>query len=139
MMAWILVNASTTVATILDIVVQAQQAEPQSTPHLINSLLVQKLATQNLDNHLICGQLELQEYLLSDRVRLWQPKDPRQQLFHQIKYPDIDFYQGPWGPELLKVPRKEDPLLGRPGYIWCTEHRCLEIRQWVMSNLFTEK
>jgi hypothetical protein len=139
MMAWILVNALTMVAIILGIVVQDQQAEPQSMPHLINNLLDLKLDTLNLDNHIVCGQLELQEYLSSNRVKEWQPKNPRHNLFHKIKYPDTEFYQGPWGPELLKVPKQEDPLLGRPGYIWCTESRCLEIRQWIMANLFSEK
>lgn len=106
---------------------------------LNNNLLVQQLDTLNLSNHIVCGQLELQEYLDQGLVKPWQPRDPRHRLFHKIKHPDTDFYQGPWGPELLKVPQRDDPLLGRPGYVWCTESRCLEIRQWIMANLFREK
>lgn len=91
----------------------------------------------NLSHHIVCGDIEIQDFLRYKVIKHWQPKDPRHKIFHQIKYPNHDFYQGGWGPEMIIVPKEFDILMGRPAKVWCTSTRAKEIKQWIIDNLYT--
>lgn len=89
-----------------------------------------------LRDHLICGSAELEDYIRYNLIKPWQPRNPRHQLFHKIKYPRSDFYSGGWGPELLVVRTDPDVFYGPQAIIHATQARADEIRRWIVDNLF---
>ena len=91
-----------------------------------------------LKNHIICGQLEIEELLRQGIITEWQPKNSRHQLFHKIKYPNSRFYQGGWGPELMQSPIDAEVTVGRPGYVWCSFNRANEICRWILDQLYLD-
>lgn len=124
------------------IVAMVVQAEPISMQHplttqleIILAILKNKLV---LSEHIICGQLELEEMLKNPSIVFKEIINERQRLFYQIKWPDHHFYQGGWGPEILRVPKKEDILVGRPAIIHATEPRAEQVRLWIIENLYPQ-
>ena len=94
--------------------------------------------SESLTNHIICGQLELDELVRQGLIIEWQPKNNRHQLFLQIKHPNTRFYKGQWGPELILSPRDQEPTIGRPGYVYATFTRAQEITRWIIDSLFNQ-
>lgn len=80
----------------------------------------------------VCSQLELEE--IGHRLREWRPLNSKNKLFYIMKWPNHRFYRGSWGPELLMVPLIFDGSV--QGYVWSTDKRAQEIRQWFYSNVF---
>lgn len=104
------------------------------TPHPEHSQWEHKLATHkkiNLEWISVMSRMELEEYSAANKIKLWQPKDPRHKTYYLLKYGTTKGYKGGWGPELI-VWRPEDEL----GYVWSTHSRACEIRDWIRDNIF---
>lgn len=89
-----------------------------------------------LEDHLICGSAELEDYIRYQLIKPWHPTNPRHQLFHKIKHPNSDFYSGGWGPELLVVDLDPNAFYSPQARVHCTPSRAQEIRRWIVDNLF---
>ena len=79
--------------------------------------------------------MEIEELTKYGYCKLWNPKDNRHSLFLKIKYPNHDFYQGQWGPEILHL-YQDSEYLGCVGKIYCTENRYKEIADWFQHTMF---
>ena len=98
-----------------------------------------------LDWHIVCGSVEIEELALHSRIREWSPRDKRHTLFLTMKYSDTRFYKGAWGPELLHFVYHTDnthsptPLpqyQGRVGRVYATDKRSSEIANWIRTMMF---
>jgi len=92
-----------------------------------------QLATSNkitLDWRPVLDWYEHNELLHYKEIVKWQPKNPRQDFFNQIRFFNDLVYKGGWGPEILHWRLNEDR-----GYIWCTELRQKEIQDWIKDQV----
>lgn len=89
-----------------------------------------------LDHWIVCGQLELEEFIRYKVIRPWEPRRPQDRFNYLIKYPTHLFYTGGWGNERLIVNTVTDLNWGRCGVVWSTERRSQEIIGWIKKNLF---
>lgn len=108
-------------------------------PRLLTVLLEPQLATPkriDLAWHIVCGRYEIDELKTYAMIKTWQPKNPRHTLFATIKYPDQEFYQGAWGPEILYYDLEDNLTTGQLGKVWCTDQRRQEIQQWFLDTMF---
>lgn len=91
-----------------------------------------------LDNRIVAGEIEYEELTRYNVITPHRPNNPRLTLFRTIKYPNHEFYQGPWGPEIIMFPKKghTDINLGCIGTVHCTEARAEEIRNDIRDRMF---
>ena len=69
------------------------------------------------------------ELKMYNYITAYTPKNPRQELFEQIKYsdqPGLQRYQGRWGREILHWDINQER-----GLVYCTPSRHQEIVKWV--------
>jgi hypothetical protein len=85
--------------------------------------------------HIVCGSMEIEELERYKRIQEWTPRNDRHSLFLTIKHPDTKFYKGSWGPELLHF-SDDGPYRGKVGKIHCTYQRYTEIAKWFLMNMF---
>jgi hypothetical protein len=89
-----------------------------------------------LSHWIVCGQLELEEFIRYKVIRPWEPRRAQDRFIYLVKYPNHKFYNGGWGNERLIVSNDYDPKWGRCGVVWSTESRSQEIVGWINKNLF---
>lgn len=89
----------------------------------------------NLDWHIVCGSMEIEELAKYKKIIPWNPRNHRHSLFMAIKYPNTDFYKGNWGQEILHFV-DDGPYRGQVGKIFCTYNRYIEIARWFLLNVF---
>jgi hypothetical protein len=96
-----------------------------------------KIRTRHLiSDHIICGEIELDDLLAKGLIQRFEYKDPRHELFDQIKHPGQIKFKGSWGPEILMFNRQQaDPYIGPVGKIHCSYGRFAEIQQWMLTHL----
>lgn len=98
--------------------------------------MVRKLVTKsNLDWHIVCGSVEVEELSRYGKITAWHPKNERHALFLSIKHPNELFYKGSWGPEMLHFV-DDGPYRGKVGKIWCTYERYIDIARWFLLNMY---
>lgn len=108
-------------------------------PLLLTIPLEPQLATPkriDLAWHIVCGRYEIDELKTYAMIKTWRPKDSRHDLFATMKYPDQEFYQGAWGPEILYYDKEDNLTTGQLGKVWCTDQRRQEIQQWFLDTMF---
>jgi hypothetical protein len=117
-------------------VVQVQQVEQLSMPHLLTIPLEPQLATSrriDLEWRPVMNWYEHSEIKMYDYITV-RARSDRQTLFEDIKYSDFGehtFYQGGWGPEPMIWSTSQEQ-----GFVHCTEARQEEIQQWVRDTVF---
>lgn len=134
------VNHAIMEAIILNGVVPPQ-AVPRSIPIMELPLATSKTVVE-LAWHIVGRRAELNHLLSKDLIKHKQ-LDPRQELFWRIKYPDTEWYQGPWGPECLHYSQgdlRKLLITGHEQYgqqlkVWSTEARAQEISQWIEQEI----
>jgi hypothetical protein len=102
-------------------------------------LLEPPLATPKrieLEWRVVCGRYEVDELKTYNMIEPWRPKNPRHNLFHRIKYPDQEFYQGSWGPEILYYDLVDNLTSGQLGKVYATKQRGDEIHHWFIDTMF---
>ena len=87
-------------------------------------------------DHIVCGEMEIDELVHQGVIREVQAKDPRHDLFLKIKHPGQRVFKGGWGPELLMFSDQGDPHIGKVGRIHCSYLRYKEIAEWFLANMF---
>jgi len=91
--------------------------------------------TIELNWHIVCGQIEVEQLMLQGLIWSRPVYDQRHQLFLQIKYPDHFLYQGRWGPETLHLVN-HGPYRGVVGEMHLTYDRYKEIAQWFLDAMY---
>lgn len=79
----------------------------------------------------VVSRMEIEEFTRYSVIQEYQPSDPKDLTFHLLKYGNKKSYQGQWGNELLFWSINDEL-----GYVWTTDHRATEIRDWIRDNLF---
>jgi hypothetical protein len=85
--------------------------------------------------HIVCGSVEIEELEKAQRIREWSARNQRHALLLTIKHPETRFYKGAWGFELLHF-SDDGPYRGQVGKIYCTYERYKQIASWFLDNMF---
>jgi hypothetical protein len=91
--------------------------------------------TVELGWHTICTSIEIDEMELRSIVKP-MTASPRHELFLMIKHPDVEFYRGRWGPEILYVESIPGVKNSRYGRVHCTAQRHKQILDWLYENVW---